>query len=737
MANNEYENSEFKSNLDLSRLETIKKLRDKFNYAKFEVVKEYLRKSEISFDDDCTDLKDLRTLLKRTLGEIEYENALNIIDQVDENFDELLDDLVNGSATAFTKFIDKCSKMTNVLSKATLHSLASRTAIILAPTVSSKVLVGAALTARSLYKLNKSKKQGTIVDVEYECNKILQELELTRDENGKILDTRFNPSIQQLIRNFLSDKKVSFDDFGYLSLREQIYKLSAENKKELCHIINNNTGNKIDVNRRIEKVKGSFFDTFKSKVKSIGTSTLAGIGTAGVINSVDPAIVAAPLNSIATSGVADEYIISKLISDESSQKIANFLTTVAGTTAGALAENLPVIGEYVENFYALENLVVGGIAGLGAGVIGTAASSVIGVVSGLCHKFGEQKDRKDILEYDSKKYLADNMAEISQMQAAIASKESSLEEQVIIDLGYGFLCESGIKLDAKPKNIYELKKVISSLDASEKKAISKFFDKLEDYNKNEHGDFVNSLIKAKNVVSTLALVGLSGLSVYDLLKDGEFLPELSAEIFKDVPGNIYLQLPEKIQIDRIEREGLTDSISQFGENVSDNFDAVISGEKGVGEAVSDVFDGSSEVSTSSDDLVRQFCSIEDVESTKRIYDYLEGMQVEEKTEFLGFEISSKMVPNKERITTFIEGLQQDNLIDLAYYYNSCPDIDKSTDVSLAIGEVLKDNLSTIQEGIEAYNQQMDVINMVSKGVSNVVPVIDGVSEVAYKVNQKK
>ena len=40
------------------------------------------------------------------------------------------------------------------------------------------------------------------------------------------------------------------------------------------------------------------------------------------------------------------------------------------------------------------------------------------------------------------------------------------------------------------------------------------------------------------------------------------------------------------------------------------------------------------------------------------------MQVEEKKELFGLEISSKMVPNKERITTFIEGMQEDNLISL-------------------------------------------------------------------------
>jgi hypothetical protein len=134
--------------------------------------------------------------------------------------------------------------------------------------------------------------------------------------------------------------------------------------------------------------------------------------------------------------------------------------------------------------------------------------------------------------------------------------------------------------------------------------------------------------------------------------------------------------------------------------------------------------------------MRQSLSIEDFDGTKRIYSYLEGLQIEEKKELFGLEISSKMVPDKERIVSFVGGLQQDNLIDLAYYYNSCVDIDKSTDVSLAIGEVLKDNLGIIQEGIESYNEKMNVINGISSGLEVAIPIVDGISEVNF-TKQKK
>lgn len=712
------------------------KLRKSFKDMKLEIIKKYLKDNGISFDYDISDLKKLKSSLRSSLGDIEYKNASNIIDGVSENFDELLVDLENNTKGAIDKFVDRVSKVSRPLSKATVHSLASRTAIILAPTLTSKLAVSALVTGKSIYKLSKSKKQGVIVDQEFEVNRILQELELVRDDNLEIIDTRFSKRIQKIIRSYLVDNEVDFIDFGYLSLREAIYKLSLEKKKELCHIINNNTGNKIDINARLKKVERSFFDSFKESSKKVGSATAVGVGTAGVINSVDPAIIAAPLNAVATNGLAEEYIISQVITDETAKRAANFVTSLAGTTAGALAENLPVVGEYIENIYAVENLVVGGVLGFSTGVLGVVASSAVGVILGVNHKFNTQKDRKKILEYDAKKYGKDNIIEMNKIRSTLESKEATLEEQVIIDLGYGLLKDMRVKLENKPKNMYEFQRVISSLSSSKKKELSSFFTRLRNYNSNNRSDLVNSVVKAKDTIMTLALVGLSGLSVYDLLKDGEFLPSLSSELFSEVPGNIYLQMPEKMMIHKIEREGFTDKMSQFGENISNNISDAITGEKGLGEAFSDVVGGSNETATSSDDLIRQFLSIEDLDGTKRIYKYLEGMQVEEKKELFGLEISSKMIPDKERMISFIGGLQQDNLIDLAYYYNSCVDIDKSTEASLVIGEVLKDNLGVIQEGIEAYNEKMNVINGISSGLEVVMPVVDGISEVSY-TKQKK
>ena len=100
-----------------------------------------------------------------------------------------------------------------------------------------------------------------------------------------------------------------------------------------------------------------------------------------------------------------------------------------------------------------------------------------------------------------------------------------------------------VKLDSKPKNMYEFQRVISSLSHSKKKELSSFFTRLRNYNNNNRSDLVNAVIKTKDTITTLALVGLSGLSIYDLLKEGEFLPSLSSELFSEVPGNIYLQMP--------------------------------------------------------------------------------------------------------------------------------------------------------------------------------------------------
>ena len=43
-----------------------------------------------------------------------------------------------------------------------------------------------------------------------------------------------------------------------------------------------------------------------------------------------------------------------------------------------------------------------------------------------------------------------------------------------------------IKLDDKPKNMYEFKKIVLSLSGSKRKELSIFFSKIRDYNDNNH-----------------------------------------------------------------------------------------------------------------------------------------------------------------------------------------------------------------------------------------------------------
>ena len=45
--------------------------------------------------------------------------------------------------------------------------------------------------------------------------------------------------------------------------------------------------------------------------------------------------------------------------------------------------------------------------------------------------------------------------------------------------------------------------------------------------------------------------------------------------------------------------------------------------------------------------------------------------------------------------------------------------------------MLKDNLGIIQEGIESYNEKMNVINGISSGLEAAIPIVDGISEVNF------
>ncbi len=698
-------------------------LREEFSIVKFNLIKNELQSNGIEISFNIKTISELKEFVKKNYSDIIYKNALDKIDKISSNLDNLITGLGEKEGNSF---INKLEKIVVPLSKIAALGLASRSAVILAPTVESKLVVTGAIMANSLYKLIKSKKAGSIVSQESECNLILQELEVTKDANGVVVDTRFSKNMQEDIISFLVAHKVNFFNTDYLSLRQAIYDLDFSSKKELCNVINNRLGRGINVEERIKSKKGSFFKTFGKSSAAIGGGAVSGVGIATAVNSVDPAIIAAPLNATALGLVVHEFTQNPTLAG---------ILGLTGGTGSAFLEYVPIVGGAIENAFAVENMLACGAIGAGLGISGVLISNIVKTIKNAGNKFSNMRDQKEILAYDAELYKNDNEREILAMQKLVL-KNNSVEEQIVFDFLYQYMSEElNIKFEQNPTTLADLKKCISNCSRQDKRKISHFSEKLKEIN-SEHSDFFNALINLKRNVTTVLTLGLAGLSIYDILKDGTVIPEISRKLFKDVPDNIYLMIPEKPMIDSIdyngniidrkqglemiedldkakttynELEAMQKETTFIGEKASDIQQAIISSGNDV--ANGSFLDGVKEFF---DDPVGKLHDVLDsiVEFTKDVVEDITNPK-ETLSDAVEYVTETKYVPDTEKIAAKINSLSNHELVDLAYYYNLSPEIDMNVDAYQAIGNALQKKIGVIQTGIDEYNKAMEAIKITS------------------------
>ena len=513
----------FKEKLESAKESTKKELRNKFEQRKIDIILNRITEEKIEFTFNGTTIKDLKKEIKEKLTGIDYNRAMHYVESTEREINNLVVNLENGSKTAFNEFTNKTTSVINNIFKASVITLANRTALFLAPTMGVKIAIFGAMAGIGTYKLIKNNKYKKVISRESRCNKVLEKLELSFDNNGKVIDTRFNENAQEIIRTFLKEKKINYIDTGYLSLREQIYKLEYNQKVELANRINNTLGNKINIEKELKNTKENFFEKLKRTQKRITLTTTTATMAAVGINSIDPAITAGPINAILSTTLIKRITNSKLI-----QNITG-ISTLIGTK---LLEYIPVLGKEFKKILAIENLGLFAMGGIGVGIISSASIEIAKTIKNMLNMYKNRKDREKIYKLDFEKYQNENIEEYKKMEA-MTKGNASLEEQAIIDLVVNFSQENNIYLPLSIKNIKDLKKEIEQLNNNERKKVQKYLSTLEEYNKNHHSEFVNIISKCGKVALSASLVGLAGLSIYDIITGGAFLNAIKSSLFPD------------------------------------------------------------------------------------------------------------------------------------------------------------------------------------------------------------
>lgn len=520
-------NNDFSEQLSSSKKIAIKQLKKTLLQGKLDLIKAQLKSSNIPFDNNINDLNTLYRHLKKTLTNEMYVSSRVIIDTIEYNLDSVLDQLEKGSTTAFSNFINnvKNGSITPLL-KGTVISLAARTALLLAPTPDAKIVTAGVVGTYTLNKLINNRTLRKKHNKEYECNKILQSMEIKRNNKGEIIDTRFDKNIQRIIKDFLSGNGIKFVDTGYLSLREVIYNLSISDKIKLCNIINNNMGLELEINEKLKKFDDGILTDAKNKlIRPIILGATGGTAVATTINSIDPAILAAPINGTA---------LGTVLGNLSNSPVVGWLSGVIGGIGTAVGRYIPVVGEVLQKSFAIENMALLAILGASVGVVGVVGNSVYQTLRNISDKFKEKKFKKEILTKDAAIYHDDNAKEYQYMMALVNNPDLSSEEKLIFNIICSFMNELGINVN-DINTLHDVEEKIKECNPYQKYKIKKLIEELTFFNKKNHNEFVKCMKKTITFAKNSLLVGMAGLSVYDLLHGGDFLVNLSDDIFNNGP----------------------------------------------------------------------------------------------------------------------------------------------------------------------------------------------------------
>jgi len=533
----------FNTKVKNNKSQVIKQLEKKVEEGKLDMLKASLREKNISFNDEITDYYQFVDSLQ-SLNGTDLIIANKIVNNINREVDRMILSLKNGSTTAFTKFVQTVNdKVLSPIGEVAANSLAMNTIISLVPSIPVKMGISILLTGMSLANIYKIDKYKMATNRTYEIDKIIQELETTIDKDGNILDTRFSENDQAIIRSFLKTHNILYEDTGYLSLREAVYSLSVEEKEELCQ--------KLDMTKeqqeRIKKLDDNLFTRIRKKVITpIAVASTGGVGIATSINSIDPTLLAAPINGTLVGTIFTKLTDSKIIG------------WISGAITGGLnfiGKFIPAIGSLVNKVSAIENIAVLAVAGAGVGLLGVIGKGIYNAIKNRKNIFNTQKLQKKLADKDQELYGEKDIEEINKMREILKERAHN-EETFIISIVCQYMNELGIEYHKVPEDLKELQELIDSLSNKEKNQIRKLFESLEDFLNREPNKFKRCMKKAGRFIKTVITLGLAGMSVTNIITSGGFFAMIKEKIFgaEKVKKPEYLSFDDSVGTRAYERE---------------------------------------------------------------------------------------------------------------------------------------------------------------------------------------
>ena len=390
----------------------------------------------------------------------------------------------------------------NACIKAIISSLAINTILIMAPSIQIKFAFSLLIVLKNIVDLNKIIKYSNVEKKNFYANKILHELEITK-ENKKTVNTRFDDDLINYINVFLKRNNEDIPS-SYLDLRNKIYNLDIDKKINLINLLNNLTGNKYDT-KIFDSCSNNLYKEFKNSIiKPILIGASIGMFVATSINSVDPSIMASIYNS-AGLGI--------LFNNISKKSTIGIIGMVLGTILTKSIQFIPIVGT---SLIAKENIILTSIITSSFYLIFNTGKKIFNSVKNYIQRKIFINNYKKDLDIDSILYAKDNF-------------DNYVIDKNIINI-ITYLKENNINI-SNASSILELKMGINKLSFINKIKVTKLLTRLERKNMS----FKDKLFKCgKDFFSTLyytIVLVLGLLTIVDIFVDNTFLDSLRLQLF--------------------------------------------------------------------------------------------------------------------------------------------------------------------------------------------------------------
>lgn len=507
---------ELVNKIDFEREKVVKELKGRMDQTKFELLKKYLENEKIFIPDNLKTTKELMNFARKNLSKEEYKIVKKKKTLINNDVDNMINSLENGSTSAFSNKFKKIMNTIKSVGLTVAKPLALSAVLNVVAPPPLKIFTGAAMLAYSGYKLVKTRKKRKVANQQYGLSKMIREMEVTRNIDGKIVDTRFSLDMQEKIRKFLKERKIVFEDTGYVSLMNAIYSLDFDNKKAVCNFINNSLGNRFNIEDELKKYKNSLFD-----FSTVSYMTGVGLTLSNTINSI-PTLRNILSSAIVGTGVgfATDSVIWGAVAGVGK----------GGLSLAANVFNIDYLKEMLNSFDSAVNTttITAGFATLG--LVGSLGVSLWNYIKGKKLRLDTLADNKTIIELDRKMY-AKEIAEEEQKVRDEMMKNPNIAHVMIVSIVFEYIKKKGIQIPENVKDSEELMKFINQLPSKDRKDILKFYDDLRYYNKHNHSAFMKKVNKTLEVIANIATVGLAGASLYNIFVDHDFLQNVSDKIY--------------------------------------------------------------------------------------------------------------------------------------------------------------------------------------------------------------